>query len=444
MNRQNKFLFVLLFVSVFFTGFFFRSPITYAATPRACKNAPDAIEAETKTKPTYIIPELNIQIPGLEKFNEPILTANGIESTFLSQYLTGLYRFLIGASITIAIIMVMIGGFQYVLSAGGADAGKAKTRISNAVIGLVLLLSVYLILYTANPQLTIFKAVALKNVDLVNFDFGPETLTDKDIKGGGSYPYQYFKAEGCPVNLTNKDFDPSVSIKANVPRRVEFHEKIKPQITGTIIERVMKSVEATTRCHIQYENCGVGSTNMYALAAKSGSKSDACLTNTWTGKKKDSPNGQFSCNYLGYPYGNIHKQTKHDASNDKTKDYGIPVSQLLAGFYCGSVAKCGCINWPEPCIKDKAEAAKKLAKILSDAGDWSPNWVDEMEPGDYYMIVNWNPSCQSTHSAMFLGWKDKGSRTAWVEMADAKHFLRIGTKQFDAEDLVIQISKPID
>jgi hypothetical protein len=45
---------------------------------------------------------------------------------------------------------------------------------------------------------------------------------------------------------------------------------------------------------------------------------------------------------------------------------------------------------------------------------------------------------------MFLGWKDKANRVAWVEMGDAANFLRIGTKKFTAADLVIQVSRPVD
>jgi len=148
--------------------------------------------AATKNPTEYIIPTLNVQIPGLT-FIKPVLTERGIESNYLADYLTALYRFLIGASITVAIVMVMIGGFQYTLSAGGSDAGKAKTRITNATIGLILLLSVYLILYTANPDLTVFKTIALQNVENVPFDEAqdlapPESEQGPDTSGGTPTP----------------------------------------------------------------------------------------------------------------------------------------------------------------------------------------------------------------------------------------------------------------
>ncbi|MEK7452506.1 MAG: hypothetical protein AAB664_04145, partial [Patescibacteria group bacterium] len=176
MSRQNKFLLGIFFVSLFSLGAFIGIPDTFA---------------EEKAPTQFITPILNVDIPGL-KFTS---TVSGpcpydagqtcIKSNFLADYLTGVYQFLIGASIAIAIVMVMIGGLQYVFSAGGADAGKAKTRISNATIGLTLLLSVYLILYTVNPKLTILDTVSLQNIP-------PEGLGNNEVTSledaNASYP----------------------------------------------------------------------------------------------------------------------------------------------------------------------------------------------------------------------------------------------------------------
>lgn len=53
-------------------------------------------------------------------------------------------------------ISLLIGGFLYLTSAGNpARMGEAKDRIFSAVIGLVLLFSIYLILNTINPELTV-------------------------------------------------------------------------------------------------------------------------------------------------------------------------------------------------------------------------------------------------------------------------------------------------
>lgn len=53
-------------------------------------------------------------------------------------------------------ISLLIGGFLYLTSAGNpARMGEAKDRIFSALIGLVLLFSIYLILNTINPELTV-------------------------------------------------------------------------------------------------------------------------------------------------------------------------------------------------------------------------------------------------------------------------------------------------
>lgn len=69
------------------------------------------------------------------------------------QYVEVAYQWMLGASVVFSIIMIMIGGLQYTLAAGGTDTSKAKKRIKNAIMGLVLLMSAYAILYTVNPQL---------------------------------------------------------------------------------------------------------------------------------------------------------------------------------------------------------------------------------------------------------------------------------------------------
>jgi hypothetical protein len=54
-----------------------------------------------------------------------------------------------------ALFMITVGGYMYITSAGNnATMGKAKSIITDAIIGLVLALLAYLIFYTINPNLT--------------------------------------------------------------------------------------------------------------------------------------------------------------------------------------------------------------------------------------------------------------------------------------------------
>ena len=171
----------LFFISLLLAGFLFRLPIVHADATS---------DASAATRKNFITPTLNVEIPGLKLTdaisgpcsNDPAQTC--IQSSFIAQYIKGMYAWMIGAAVTIAIVMIMIGGLQYTLGAGGGEAGKGKQRIINGISGLILLICTYLILNTVNPQLSLLKMVELQNVK----EFAlPETAsgpvgTAKEIK----------------------------------------------------------------------------------------------------------------------------------------------------------------------------------------------------------------------------------------------------------------------
>ncbi len=87
----------------------------------------------------------------------PIGTKLEDDSKF-PQLVKYLYEWGISLGGLAAFISLVMAGFQYLTSAG--DTGKmseARNQINSAVLGLVLLLSSFLILETINPQLTIFQ-----------------------------------------------------------------------------------------------------------------------------------------------------------------------------------------------------------------------------------------------------------------------------------------------
>ncbi len=69
-------------------------------------------------------------------------------------YVTGIYNFAIGFVLIAALLMITIGGFYYITSAGNqAQAGTAKKIITDALLGLIVVFLTYLILNTINPDL---------------------------------------------------------------------------------------------------------------------------------------------------------------------------------------------------------------------------------------------------------------------------------------------------
>lgn len=129
-----------------------------------------------------ITPNLNVPVPGIDLSDAISVDGKTLHINFMSVYISGFYKYLIGFSTIAAIILIMIGGFQYAAAGGYGETSKAKERIKNAVIGLVLLMSVYLILWTVNPQLVALRTLTIENV-------AQNTLEEaalegcKDVKG---------------------------------------------------------------------------------------------------------------------------------------------------------------------------------------------------------------------------------------------------------------------
>jgi hypothetical protein len=96
-------------------------------------------------------------------------------ATDVGDYVKAFYSYGLGIATTIAIVFVMIGGLQYVLAAGSGDTAKAKARIRNAVIGLLLLLFSWVILYTVNPRLVLLKVPKFPMVHRIEYLGGQQS-----------------------------------------------------------------------------------------------------------------------------------------------------------------------------------------------------------------------------------------------------------------------------
>lgn len=71
----------------------------------------------------------------------------------LPQYINSLFQIAIGAGAALAAIFIAIGGFEYIFSEAMDTKKNGKTRITQALLGLAILLLVTLVLYVINPEL---------------------------------------------------------------------------------------------------------------------------------------------------------------------------------------------------------------------------------------------------------------------------------------------------
>ncbi len=86
----------------------------------------------------------------------PLEALPGVSSsgTNLSQYLSALFNIGVGLAGVLAVLMIVVGGVQFIAGASNPSTrGEAKKKITNAIFGLILASSSWLILYTINPNL---------------------------------------------------------------------------------------------------------------------------------------------------------------------------------------------------------------------------------------------------------------------------------------------------
>src|SRR3989344_2843773 len=91
----------------------------------------------------------SIQIPC-----QPIAGGTCPDINTPAGYIARIYQFSLMIAGLVAFGSIIFGAIQYILSAGSiVNQGEAKDRITQAIVGLVLLFGAYLILYTINPDL---------------------------------------------------------------------------------------------------------------------------------------------------------------------------------------------------------------------------------------------------------------------------------------------------
>lgn len=100
---------------------------------------------------------------------EKIPGTNGISGSNLPDYISAIYKVALVVVTLSAVLMLSIGGFMYLTSAGNTSSiSTAKGIIYDSLIGLVIALSAWLILYTINPDLVEITLTPLPAAEIVN------------------------------------------------------------------------------------------------------------------------------------------------------------------------------------------------------------------------------------------------------------------------------------
>lgn len=124
--------------------------------------------AAAQTSPSYV---LLTPLPCVGVSNGTTCTggANGssqIKQIGIQDYLLYVFRLAIALTVFLAVVMTIWGGFKYMTTEAVLGKGEARKTIENAVLGLLLALASYLILYTINPNLVNLSKVAVPKLNV--------------------------------------------------------------------------------------------------------------------------------------------------------------------------------------------------------------------------------------------------------------------------------------
>lgn len=148
------------------------------------------------------------------------------ENAGLAGYLSSIFKLGIGLAVTLAIVMIVVGGIQYMVSDVPGVKVNAKGTIQNAIWGLVLVLASWLILYTINPALVRFDLIT----SLENAANGVQIPTSNDDTPAGSC------VNCAPLPRTNPPITVTASCGSSCQLNVGLIGKIE-SLNRTLVER---------------------------------------------------------------------------------------------------------------------------------------------------------------------------------------------------------------
>ena len=109
-----------------------------------------------------------------------------IDSPYLIEYLSVMYKYAIIATSILVTIVIMFAGILWLTSAGNVEQiGRAKKMISRAITGLIIAIGSYTILWTINPQLVEFGSLKILRVKDLSIQDALFTL-EKEIPTTGT------------------------------------------------------------------------------------------------------------------------------------------------------------------------------------------------------------------------------------------------------------------
>lgn len=138
---------------------------TVAAASASAATAPAAPEQAFEA----IVPVLGTEVPGLT-FTPATKNGDSVSVPYIAQYVNAGYRYLVSVILIVSIVMVVYGGFRYLVAASIGDVKNGKKIIVDALMGMLITLGAFMILNTVNPATTDLTTLDLAFVSKIPMD----------------------------------------------------------------------------------------------------------------------------------------------------------------------------------------------------------------------------------------------------------------------------------
>lgn len=337
--------------------------------------------APTDTGTAPLLPRFSIDIPTV-RLTSIQVTTGYIDIPWIADYIIGAYRYAVFLGSILAAVMLMVGGIQWLTAAGNAErVGAAKKRITNAIVGLVLILSSYTLLNTINPDLTLVKGLRVKTVPPEPLEIELQSTTvDTSVQstsgdnsaypiagGSGTYRARYFTS-GCPVRLTASGSGPGSE------RNRQFFTLIYPLLTGSDNgAKLAKAFEAAWVCGVQLGSCGRNISDLAVLVQRG--PNEPCLAdpNFVTVTLRDGTRQRLGC------------MDMYSASTRTATGYRTITRTT-----------------PPPSIRDAISALQQQHPGYPDS------FVSDIRPGDIVTYYNANSSEGGSHRVFVANIDERG------------------------------------
>lgn len=170
--------------------------VSTAGGGKTCQSTGSSVVVSPTGEVTYepVTPRLGVEIPGAD-LSPPIREGDTVVVAFLGQYINAIYRYAVTIVLIAAVVMVVYGGFRYLVGASIGDIQAGKKIIVDAIMGMLIVLGGYMILSTINPDIVTFNALRLEFVEDAEFELQQTlgTLADDEAYSG---------AEDLPTDAT--------------------------------------------------------------------------------------------------------------------------------------------------------------------------------------------------------------------------------------------------